>query len=62
MRTGCGLLFQNGKPIAGARHFRCAEFELTSTPGAPLELEGDAVGALPAKFSIAPQKLRVIVP
>ncbi|MEW6304345.1 MAG: diacylglycerol kinase family protein [Verrucomicrobiota bacterium] len=61
-KTGCALLFQNGRELPGARYLRCREFELTSSPAAPLEVEGEGIGTLPAKFSVEQRRLRVVVP
>lgn len=47
---------------AGLRHFKAESFTLTATKRTPLELDGELVGELPAKFSITPNRLRVIVP
>jgi diacylglycerol kinase family enzyme len=44
------------------RHFKADSFTLTAPTRTALELDGELVGELPAKFSIAPEKLRVIVP
>lgn len=47
---------------AGQRHFKAESFTLTAPKRTPLELDGELVGELPAKFSIAANQLRVIVP
>ena len=47
---------------AGMRHFKAESFSLSAPKRTPLELDGELVGELPATFSIAPHKLRVIVP
>jgi diacylglycerol kinase (ATP) len=47
---------------AGMRHFQAESFSLTAPKRTPLELDGELVGDLPAKFGISPEKLRVIVP
>lgn len=41
------------------KRFRAAQFELSGEPAA-FQLDGEGIGHLPAKFSIAPEKLRVI--
>lgn len=46
----------------GARYLQTKRFELTSAEDAPLQMDGELVGALPARFSIEPQKLRVLAP
>jgi len=47
---------------AGMRHFQAEAFTLTSSARTPLEIDGELVGELPAKFSVRPRALRVIVP
>jgi diacylglycerol kinase (ATP) len=48
---------------AGAQpYFQAHEIELTSPELTPLQLDGELVGHLPAKISILPKTLRVIVP
>lgn len=46
----------------GARHFQAHAFALTAPTRTPLELDGEQVGELPARFSVQRQRLRVIVP
>jgi diacylglycerol kinase (ATP) len=46
----------------GARHFQADSFTLTAPGRTPLELDGEQVGELPARFSVQRQILRVIVP
>jgi YegS/Rv2252/BmrU family lipid kinase len=53
-----GRLHQAG----GARHFQAESFALTAPTRTPLELDGEQVGELPARFSVQRQLLRVIVP
>jgi len=43
-------------------YFQAAEIELSSAGLTPLQLDGEFVGHLPAKISILPKALRVIVP
>jgi YegS/Rv2252/BmrU family lipid kinase len=42
------------------KRFRAASFELSGEAGAAFQLDGEGIGHLPAKFSIAPDKLRVV--
>jgi YegS/Rv2252/BmrU family lipid kinase len=53
-----GKLFQEG----GSIYLQGKEFELEAEGDAALQLEGELVGRLPAKISIAPKALRVIAP
>jgi diacylglycerol kinase (ATP) len=62
--AGCATNFVFGKyfrPGAQA-YFQTAELELTSEAVTPLQLDGELVGHLPAKISVLPKALRVIVP
>ena len=43
-------------------HLQSAQFTLTSNARVPLEIEGDAVGQLPATCRVLPRALRVLVP
>jgi diacylglycerol kinase family enzyme len=42
------------------KRFRAASFELAGEATAAFQLDGEGIGHLPAKFSIAPDKLRVV--
>jgi YegS/Rv2252/BmrU family lipid kinase len=59
-----GLAFLRRRPLAPADDvmFEAGEFSLSSDAPMPLQLDGDNVGHLPAKFSIRPKALRVRVP
>lgn len=48
--------------LKGAHYFQTDSLALTSAMRVPVELDGDAVGHLPAKIGIQPQALRIIVP
>jgi YegS/Rv2252/BmrU family lipid kinase len=48
--------------MGGARHFQSESITLTSPKRAPLELDGEPVGELPATFSVCRRALRVVVP
>jgi diacylglycerol kinase family enzyme len=50
------------KPGPGLDYLQTAHLELSSDPPAPLELDGDHAGWLPASFSLSQSKLRLIVP
>ncbi|MFM2296186.1 MAG: hypothetical protein RLZZ350_2599 [Verrucomicrobiota bacterium] len=49
-------------PPLDVQRVRSAEIMLTSATRTGFELDGDFVGCLPAKFSVAKERLRVIVP
>ena len=42
------------------KRFRAASFEVSGETKAAFQLDGEGIGHLPAKFSIAPEKLRVV--
>ncbi len=48
--------------LEGIHCFQTDSITLTTETRVPVELDGDAVGHLPAKIGIQPQSLRVIVP
>jgi diacylglycerol kinase (ATP) len=56
------LMFGRLLPFAGTRCFQAASIRLASSPEAPIEVDGEAVGHLPATFSVRPKALRVVVP
>jgi YegS/Rv2252/BmrU family lipid kinase len=61
-RSAWGWLFNRLHAAAGCRTFQASAFSLSGDPSVPLELDGENVGHLPAKFSVSPGALRVIVP
>ena len=62
LRCAPGFLLRHRLPEKFVQRLRAEKFELTSKTAAAFELDGEWVGHLPAKFSIEPKKLRVIVP
>ncbi len=54
------FLLQQKLPEKLVKRFRATSLELSSETKAAFELDGEWIGHLPAKFSIAPEKLRVI--
>ncbi|HAB16194.1 MAG TPA: diacylglycerol kinase family lipid kinase [Verrucomicrobiota bacterium] len=44
------------------RHFQTSELTLTSRHAMPFHLDGDCVGNLPARITVRPRALRVLVP
>jgi diacylglycerol kinase family enzyme len=54
----CGRLHASG----GSRHFQAESFSLTAPTRTALELDGELVGELPARFTVHRQLLRTIVP
>ncbi len=59
---GCipNFLFQQKLPEKSVKRFHAVSFELSGEMTAAFQLDGEGIGHLPAKFSIAPEKLRVI--
>jgi diacylglycerol kinase (ATP) len=55
-----GFLLRRRVPERLVKRFRAASFELSSEKTAAFQLDGEGIGHLPAKFSIAPEKLRMI--
>ena len=62
LRSGWGWLTGQIHASAGSRTFQAESFTLTSPAPVALQLDGDNVGHLPAKFSLRPRVLRVLVP
>ncbi len=62
LQYGWAVLRDRVSRMAGAHYLQTAAVELVSAERAPLELEGDAVGELPATISVARSALRVVVP
>jgi diacylglycerol kinase family enzyme len=56
------LLFRARLPASATRTFRTDTLTLTSPDPTPFEVDGEIIGHLPATFSVAPSRLRVIVP
>jgi diacylglycerol kinase (ATP) len=61
---GCGAKFLFGSYFRPGRqkYLQGAEIELTSEGPAPLQLDGDFVGHLPATIRVLPRAMRVVVP
>lgn len=62
LRTAPSLLLKKRLPEKLVRRASAKSFTLTSESRAAFELDGEWVGHLPVTFSIANQKLRVVVP
>jgi diacylglycerol kinase (ATP) len=56
------LMLRRRLPPRATKNFRSASLTLTGSPPAPLEVDGEFIGCLPATFSLRPSALRVIVP
>jgi YegS/Rv2252/BmrU family lipid kinase len=55
------LAFGKTTQLKHIEHFQTPEFSLDATERVPLELDGEAVGVLPARFKITPRALRLLV-
>jgi YegS/Rv2252/BmrU family lipid kinase len=62
IRSAPGLLLEKGLPESVTKAFRADSLTLESDSPAPLQIDGELIGHLPAVFSIEKAKLRVIVP
>ena len=62
LSCGWGLVAGRLHESGGARHFQAESFSLTAPTRTALELDGELVGELPARFSVHRQLLRAIVP
>lgn len=56
------LMLRHRLPLRETANFRSATFSLSGSPPAPLEVDGEFIGHVPATFSIQRSGLRVIVP
>jgi diacylglycerol kinase (ATP) len=61
-RLAMALLFGRRFHELDARYFRTDAVTLTSSPPALFETEGDVAGHLPARFTVHPLGMRVLVP
>jgi diacylglycerol kinase (ATP) len=61
-RCGPPLLLAGRVPTAVTRTFRTSSLVLKSEMPTPFEVDGELIGHLPATFSVAPSRLRVVVP
>ncbi len=62
LRCGPSVLFGGRLPEGQGRRLRTKKFQLTSETDAGCELAGEWVGHLPATFSIAPKRVRIMAP
>jgi diacylglycerol kinase family enzyme len=62
LAIGWGILTGRLAQAGRSRNFRADTLTLTASGRVPLELDGEAVGELPATVQIRRQALRVIVP
>jgi diacylglycerol kinase (ATP) len=61
-RCGPQLLLRGSLPASAVSVFQAKSIELTADTRTPTEIDGEFLGQLPAEFSLAPTKLKVVVP
>jgi YegS/Rv2252/BmrU family lipid kinase len=61
-RCGPALLLRGELPASVTKRFQSESLQLTSASPAPLEVDGELIGHVPATFSLQRSKLRVVVP
>jgi len=61
-RCGPQLLLRGTLPSSAVEVFQASRIELTAKTRTPAEVDGELLGDLPATFSLAKSKLRVIAP
>ena len=59
-RYSPALLLRQRLPEGMVKRFRAPVFEVTGENKAGFQLDGEGIGQLPAKFSMSPEKLRVV--
>ncbi|MFO1476550.1 MAG: diacylglycerol kinase family protein [Verrucomicrobiota bacterium] len=62
LRCAASLLLRRRLPPGALREIQCDSFTLNSHPPAPLEIDGEWIGRLPATFTVQPAALRVVTP
>ena len=62
LRVGPSLLLRRRLPRGVAQSFQTDALELASAGPTPLEVDGEAVGHLPASLSVKRNAIRVVVP
>ncbi len=60
--TNAALLRGGQTELQNAHYFSAPKITVKAKPKQPLNIDGHALGTTPAKFSIAPKALRVLVP
>jgi diacylglycerol kinase (ATP) len=60
-RCGPELLLRGGLPASATKLFRAEKLTLTSLSPAPVQIDGELVGHLPATFTIERSRLRILV-
>lgn len=61
-RCGCSILLRGKLPESKVVRMRTASFSCIAKGGTRFEVDGELAGTLPARFSVRPQALRILVP
>ena len=62
LKYGWAVLRDKITSMSGVDYLQAKQVELTSKGRVPVETDGDAAGELPAKVTVQPKALRVLVP
>jgi diacylglycerol kinase (ATP) len=61
LKYGWTVLMNRVTSMDGAHYFQAKEFEMTAEERVPAQMDGDAVGELPARVTVEQKALRVLV-
>lgn len=61
-RCSPGLLLKGALPVSATRLFRTKQLTLSSATKAPVQVDGEVIGHLPATFTVRKSGLRIIAP
>lgn len=62
VRSGAAILINRLRSLGGVEFLRAPMLELTSATPAPVQADGEFIGTTPARCSLRPQTLRIVVP
>ena len=62
VKTGWAWASGNWKGLGGAEYFQTRELKISSDPAAPIEVDGESHGFVPATISMDGKRLKIIVP
>lgn len=62
LRAACALMFNRLYALGGVQYLRAPALEFTSPSHTPVQVDGEYAGTLPARCSLRPRTLRLIVP
>jgi len=61
IRCGCSIVFRRHLPESNVIRMQTAEFTLSGPTKSRFEIDGELAGQLPARFSVLPKALRVLI-